>query len=118
MARTRLPHHPSALSEFELQTINPIAREPRKMVRLHRRLARSLRREKLRHLGFELWSSHSDSDPLDGGADDFLNNVVREIKIRPDRPELHATDSSSQCFGQTRIEGRSGLEADRVRRLL
>ena len=57
MARTRLPHDPSALSEFELQTINPIAREPRDMVRLRRRLARSLRREKLRHLGFEPWSS-------------------------------------------------------------
>jgi hypothetical protein len=88
------------------------------MVRLRRRLARSLRRERLRHLGFEPWGSRSDSDPLDGGADGFLNNVVREIKIRPDRPELHATDSSSHCFGQTRISSRFGLEADRVRRLL
>jgi hypothetical protein len=33
----------------------------------------------------------------------FLNNVVREIKIRCDRPELHATDSSTHRFGRTRI---------------
>jgi hypothetical protein len=33
----------------------------------------------------------------------FLNNVVGEIKIRPGRRELHAIDSSSQWFGQTRI---------------
>ena len=44
-----------------------------------------------------------DSVISEGGADDLFKNVIRDIKIRPDKPELHAINSSSHRFGRTRI---------------